>query len=281
MRLRNSIITIALLSSMSFAGGDIGGVTSFENDDYKKAESDIVPYVPTPAPAPQVQEEEYIPPVVAPTVEPTYEPAQVIEAEPTPVVEPSYAPITPTPTPPPTVAPTPKEVTKQDISSGIGGPYIGVALSHMGVRADDRVNLFDSEKHQDLQKGITLVAGYDFMKYLGAELRAALSLAGEDKGQDNLAEYGIYLKPKYPILDNLNIYGLLGYSFINMSDPASKTNYNDSPFDGDNSGFSFGGGINYGITSNISVFTDVVNYLRDFGGSNSTWGANLGIRYNF
>ncbi len=67
-----------------------------------------------------------------------------------------------------------------------------------------------------------------------------------------------------------------------MSDPATKEFYDkNKKFDGDNSGFSFGGGINYGITSNISVFTDVVNYLRDFGGSNSTWGANLGVRYNF
>jgi len=118
------------------------------------------------------------------------------------------------------------------------------------------------------------------MKYLGAELRAALSVSGENKGQDNLAEYGIYLKPQYPIptIDDLNIYGLLGYSFINMSDPATKTDPKDHPFDGDNSGFSFGAGIDYCVTPNISVFTDVVNYLRDFGGSNSTWGAFYVVR---
>ncbi len=258
MRLRNSIITIAILSSMSFAGGDIGGVTSFENDDYQKANEEVVPYEPTPIPE-----------------------AQEVISTPIPTVESTRGVQTAMPTTPPAVTPKPTPKVVEKSSSGVGGFYVGLAVSDMGVRADDRVNLFGSEKHQDLQKGLTLVAGYDFMKYLGAELRAALSLAGEDKGQDNLAEYGIYFKPQYPILDNLNIYGLLGYSFINMSDPASKTNYNDSPFDGDNSGFSFGGGINYGITSNISVFTDVVNYLRDFGGSNSTWGANLGVRYNF
>ncbi len=256
MRLKNSIIAVALLSSMSFAGGDIGGVTTFENDDYKNAEAEVVPYEPTPVPT--VEEATTTTTTVAPEVT-----------------------TTPAPTVAPTPAPTPKQVVQKEISSGVGGPYVALALSHMGVRADDRVNLFDSEEHQDLQKGITLIAGYDFMKYLGAELRAALSLAGEDDGQDNLTEYGIYLKPQYPILDNLNIYGLLGYSFINMSDPASKTSYNDNPFDGDNSGFSFGAGLNYGITSNISVFTDVVNYLRNYGGSNSTWGANLGVRYNF
>ena len=263
MRLRNSIITIAILSSMSFAGGDIGGVTSFENDDYQKANEEVVPYEPTPIP--EAQEVISTPiPTAIPTVESTRE---------VPTAMPTTAPAV-------TPKPTPKVVEKS--SSGVGGFYVGLAVSDMGVRADDRVNLFSSEKHQDLQKGLTLVAGYDFMKYLGAELRAALSLAGEGQGQDNLAEYGVYLKPQYPVLDNLNIYGLLGYSAINMSDPATKEFYDkNKKFDGDNSGFSFGGGINYGITSNISVFTDVVNYLRDFGGSNSTWGANLGVRYNF
>ena len=258
MRLKNSIIAIAVLSSMSFAGGDIGGVTSFENDDYQRANEEVVPYEPTAIP-------EVVPTATVEEVVPTPMPTPV------PTIAPTTRPV---------VTPTPK-VVEEKLSSGVGGYYVGIAVSDMGVRADDRVNLLDSEAHQDLQKGLTFVGGYDFMKYLGAELRVALSLAGEGKGQDNLTEYGIYLKPQYPILDNLNIYGLLGYSAINMSDPASKTSYNDNPFDGDNSGFSFGGGLNYGVTSNISVFTDVVNYLRNFGGTNSTWGANLGVRYNF
>ncbi len=242
MKLKSSIIAIAALSSISYAGGDIGGVTSFENDDYVNAE---------------VQ-----------AVEP--------EATPMPTVMPEIAP-----TPVPTVAPTPKPIPVVSKKVAGVGPYVGLAISDMGVRSDDRVNLFAEEKHQDRQFGITGVVGYDFMKYLGAELRAALSVSGENDGQDNLAEYGIYLKPKYPVLNNLNVYGLLGYSFINMSDPATKTNANDNPFDGDNSGFSFGAGVDYGVTQNISVFTDVVNYLRDFGGSNSTWGANLGVKYHF
>jgi len=240
MKLKSSIIAMVALSSMSFAGGDIGGVTSFENNDMINADKEGIPYV-----------------------------------EPTPI---------------PTVAPTPavekKEVKKEPVkvekpSSGPGGLYVGLAVSEMAVRSDDRVNLFGDEKHQDQQLGITFLIGYNFMKYLGAELRAALSVSEENAGQDNLAEYGIYLKPQYPVLDNLNVYGLLGYSAINMSDPATGTSANDNPFSGDNQGFSFGAGLDYGVTENISVFTDVVNYLRDFGGSNSTWGANLGVKYNF
>jgi len=246
MKLKSSIIAMIALSSMSFAGGDIGGVTTFENNDMVAAEVEAV--------------------------------------EPAPI-EPIAPIATPAPTPAPVIH---KEVKKEPVkvektSSGPGGLYVGLAVSDMVVRSDDEAyKAFFSEKaHTDRQLGVTAIIGYNFMKYLGAELRAALSVSEENAGQDNLQEYGIYLKPQYPVLDNLNVYGLLGYSAINMSDPATSTNANDNPFDGDNQGFSFGAGLDYGVTENISVFTDVVNYLRDYGGSNSTWGANLGIKYNF
>jgi|GEM_PF-2030315 len=253
MKFRSSIVAIALLSSMSFAGGDIGGVTTFENTDYIEADRQAQEVIPTP--------------------------------EPTPVTTPAPAKVT-TPTKVTTPKPTPKPV--EDNSGSIFGNgkfYIGIAASDMAVRADDDANLFGEEEYQDRQFGITILAGYDFMKYLGAELRAALSVSGENDNQDNLTEFGIYLKPKYPLMnDKLNIYALLGYSSINMSDPVEGDLHHGtdkSPFDGTNSGFSYGYGVDYSVTPNISVFTDIVNYLRNFGGSNSTWGANVGVKYSF
>ncbi len=104
------------------------------------------------------------------------------------------------------------------------------------------------------------------MRYLGAELRAALSISEENRGQDNLSEFGLYLKPKYPLMDDkVNVYGLIGYSSVNMSDPVKGELHHgtaSSPFDGTNSGFSFGGGVDYSVTPNISVFTDVVTTLE-------------------
>jgi len=243
MKLKSSIIAMIALSSMSFAGGDIGGVTTFENNDMVAAEVEAV------------------------------EPASIA---------------TPAPTPAPAPAPAPavhkevkKEVPKVEKISSKVGPYIGIALTEMGVSLNDDVNLFEDKFNQDRQDAITLVAGYNFMEYLGAELRASLAVAGDDYGNDKLREYGIYLKPQYDVLQSssnsgsLNIYGLLGYSSINLSDPSPIR------FKGTNSGFSYGAGLDYGITENISVFTDYVNYLSDKSGSDSTWGANLGVRYNF
>jgi len=254
MKLKSSIIAMIALSSMSFAGGDIGGVTTFENNDMVSAEVEAVEPAPIETIAAPVE-------TIAAPVETIAEPVETIVQKEVQKEEPKV----------------------EEVSTGPSHFYVGVAVSDMVVRSDDEAyKAFFSEKaHTDRQLGVTAIIGYNFMKYLGAELRAALSVSEENAGQDNLKEYGIYLKPQYPVLDNLNLYALLGYSAINMSDPATSTDAKDHPFDGDNQGFSFGMGLDYGVTENISVFTDVVNYLRDYGGSNSTWGANVGLKYNF
>jgi len=46
MKLKSSIIAMIALSSVGFAGGDIGGITTFENNDIVSAEVEAV------APAP-------------------------------------------------------------------------------------------------------------------------------------------------------------------------------------------------------------------------------------
>jgi len=232
MKLKSSIVAIAALSSMSFAGGDIGGATTFENTDYVEAEVQAV------------------------------EPAAPAEVAKEVVVKKEVK----------------KEEPKKPVSSKAGPFYMGAAWSLMATRLDDRVNIMGEEDFQDRQTGITLVAGYDFMDYLGAELRAAIAVSGADTGNDDMQQFGLYLKPQYPVTPEMNVYGLLGYSMINMSDDWNGVN---NVFDGDNDGISFGLGLDYGVTENISVFTDYVNYLRNYGGTNSQWGANLGLKYNF
>ncbi|MCK4440825.1 MAG: porin family protein, partial [Sulfurovaceae bacterium] len=251
--------------SMSFAGGDIGGVTNFENNDMVNAEVEAVEVIAPVQPLQEVQEEVVSIPETTTQIQTTT--PEIIA---TPKSEVAIK----------------KEVVKEipkveKSSSGIAGLYAGIAFTEMGVSLNNDVNLFEDKFNQDRQDAITLVAGYNFMEYLGAELRASLAVGGEDYGNDKLEEYGIYLKPQYNILQSasntgsLNIYGLFGYSSINLSDSSATR------FKGTNEGFSFGGGFDYGITENISVFTDYVNYLHDESGSNSTWGANLGIKYNF
>ncbi|MCH9739743.1 MAG: porin family protein [Epsilonproteobacteria bacterium] len=221
MKLKSSIVAIIALSSMSFAGGDIGGVTSFENEDYVAAEAA----------------------------------AEVKAVEPVAVA----------PTPAPTPAP---------VAAAAGNFYVGGAISAMAARCNcdgDAANPFADETDQDRQVGITGIIGYDFMDYLGAELRASMGVSEEADHGEKMQTYGVYLKPNVDVTDALNVYGLIGYGASNLS--------NGQDVAETNGGLSYGAGVDYGITENISVFTDVVNYVT--GQEASDIGANLGLKYNF
>jgi len=293
MKFKSSIVAIAALSSMSFAGGDIGGVVDLGNKyDYVPAQAEYV--APVQEYVAPVQEyvapvqEEYVAPYVAPVQEEYVAP--YIAPAPAPYVAPAPAPapapyVAPAPTPAPYVAPpvvvtpkpTPKPVKPMAKPSGPIGMYVGGALAAMASRSDcegNRANVFSEENGQDRQIGFTGILGYDFMKFLGAELRTSMGLAKDDYGT-KMKQYGLYLKPNIDLGDALNLYGLIGYSTVNMSTCGTGADLDEK-----NSGLSYGAGLDYGVTENISVFTDVVNYLRD-NDSRSTWGTNVGVKYKF
>jgi hypothetical protein len=216
MKLTSSIVAIAALSGMSFAGGMI--------------------------------------------MEPAYE-NEIVEVpvEPVVVVEPKKEEVVVVkeiPKPKPVVVEKPAEPS---------GLYIAGGLTDVAVRQNGRVNLFGSETTQDRQIGFTGKLGYDFMDYLGAELRGTYGIA-KDKG-NKFKQIGGYLKPNYNVTDEINLYGLLG---------ASKTNVGV----GSDTGFSYGAGLDYGISDKVSVFTDVVNYLKK-SGTAAQWGLTLGAAYQF
>jgi len=232
MKLKSSIAVIVALSGMSFAGGMI--------------------------------------------MEPAYE-NEVVEVPVEPVVEEVVTPAVVTPPPPPpkkevkVEVPKPKEVKVEKPAKPLG-LYIAGGLTDVAINGKDRANLFSDEKGQDRQIGLTGRIGYDFnsdnydfMKYLGAELRGTYGIA-KDNGS-KFKQIGGYLKPNYNITDEINLYGLLG---------VSKTNVGV----GSETGFSYGAGLDYGISDKVSVFTDVVNYMKK-SGTASQWGLTLGAGYKF
>jgi len=230
MKFTQSLVAIAALttlsSTLSFAGGDINPVTVFEQEPVSV-------------------------PVEVPYVEPIPEPEYVAPVVQAPVVQ------TPIVTPPP--APEPKVEAKPL------GIYLAGGLTDVAVATANRASLFKSKKHQDRQLGFTGRLGYDFMDYLGAELRGTYGFAKTDGSK--FKQIGAYLKPNYNITKELNLYGLLG---------ASKTNVGV----GSTTGFSYGAGLDYAITDKVSVFTDVVNYMKKKGTA-SQWGLTLGAAYQF
>ena len=216
MKLTSSIVVIAALSGMSFAGGMI--------------------------------------------MEPAYE-NEIVEVpvEPVVVVEPKKEEVVVVkeiPKPKPVVVEKPAEPS---------GLYIAGGLTDVAIANNNRASLFKSKLGQDRQIGFTGKLGYDFMDYLGAELRGTYGIAKDDGNK--FKQIGAYLKPNYNVTDAINLYGLLG---------ASKTNVGV----GSDTGFSYGAGLDYGLGNNLSVFTDVVNYLEksDYP---SAWGLTVGAGYQF
>ena len=233
MKLTRSIVAVATLTSISFAGGMIME-PAYEN------ETVVVPVEPVYV-EPAYVEPAYVEPPVAVT------PPVVVEKAPVVVEKKPVA-----------VAPVPVAASKM---------YIAGGLTDVAIAPNTRTNLFKDKKGQDRQIGLTGRLGYDFMNYLGAELRGTYGIA-KDNGS-KFKQIGGYLKPNYDIsaVEGLNLYGLLG---------ASKTNVGV----GSDTGFSYGAGLDYGISDKVSVFTDVVNYMKK-SNTASQWGLTLGAGYRF
>ncbi len=211
MKLTHSLVALATLSTLSFAGGDINPVTVFEQEPV------VVPVEPVPAPTPA--------PAPAP------KPAPVVVP---PVVAPKF--------------------------------YFGLGATALKAKQDVAPTFTDN------QTGVTARLGYDFMDYLGAELRGTSAISGADTTSEKIKQYGAYLKPNVDLTDSLNLYGLLGASKVNMSNPGALADKE--------TGFSYGLGLDYGVSDSFSVFLDAVNYLQK-SNKNDVYGATLGAAYHF
>jgi len=201
-------------------------------------------------------------------IEPVFEQETVVVPV-EPVVIPTPAPIpAPAPAPAPVVKAAP--VVVAPVVAEALGLYIAGGITDIAARGNDETaNLFSEEVNQDRQLGFTGRLGYDFMDYLGAEIRGTYGTSKVDNGYNKFKQVGAYLKPNFDIVDNLNLYGLLGASKANFAGIADSE-----------TGLSYGAGLNYGLGSNLSVFTDVVNYLEK-SDVPSAWGLTVGAGYQF
>jgi len=149
-------------------------------------------------------------------------------------------------------------VFAEDVTSQVekdNGFYVGVGYGYLNQTVDNISTVSNIDIDVD---NILLQAGYDINKYVALEFRLWESIgdasqSGGDKpgnySQDSYA-WGAYIKPMYPILKNLNVYAMLGYSNTSLQ-------YNNGEWSTD--AFSWGAGVDYTITQHISVFVDYLN----------------------
>lgn len=150
---------------------------------------------------------------------------------------------------PETVLPTVKDSTY----------YLGLGLGSASVNND-----FTSEEISNFS--VMLQAGYQYNEYVALEGRytfgfntdydPGITANQESDYEGDLYNWGIYVKPMYPIGD-FAIYALLGYGGVTLTELAGGDAYE--------SGFQWGIGASYALNETVSVFVDYLSLYDDKG----------------
>ena len=138
--------------------------------------------------------------------------------------------------------------------------YIGLGFGQASVNDDPTAEEITSTM-------VMLQAGYQYNEYVALEGRVSFGFSseyepgntGNSSGDfdDDIASWGIYVKPMYPVTDAFDIYALLGYGGVQLGHLESGDAYE--------SGFQWGLGTQYAITQSILVFIDYVKLYEGTG----------------
>lgn len=127
--------------------------------------------------------------------------------------------------------------------------------SYVGIGVSVQTVSLDLSNTDDQIMDITLLAGYHFNKYFAIEGRYVNSIAQEDIFESS--SWGIYLKPIYPMSEQLKFYALLGYGNFDAK------GINNTHVNVDYNGLQWGLGAQYKAINDISFFADYVSTVKD------------------
>ena len=166
----------------------------------------------------------------------------------------------------------PVVVVPEVIEESAGGLYLG--LGYSALKSDSNFFDFTGSIHHptdatisfdDDYSAIMLQAGYKFNDYVAVEGRYWAGLTDNsftitgNTFDSNANAWGVYVKPMYPVTDALDIYALLGYADVTVSDVQIGSRVRDFAIDG----FSWGVGAAYSFTDSLAVFVDYVDFQDD------------------
>ena len=168
--------------------------------------------------------------------------------------------------------PTSSVITVVDVAKA----YVSVGASAMSLQRDYALDT--SVNTEDITYGLTVKAGYDFLPYLGLEVRG--THAKMESLFSEKTSYGIYLKPQYNIDAKRHVYGLLGYAQTDIDiDTRAEGKISESY-----KGFSYGGGYecDFGEPNGWTGFIDFVKPVSAKGPLNSDSSIlTIGVNYRF
>jgi len=134
---------------------------------------------------------------------------------------------------PPVIVKPPVVVAKPLAS--VLGAYVGLGL--VATKYDTNCKCKSSDKI-DKTAGLMARIGYDFNKYFGLEARAMRSNWKSNGGKVKHA--GLFVKPMYPVSNDVNMYGLAGYAKTTTQGQLRRMNVN---------GLAFGLGLEYDLST--------------------------------
>lgn len=147
-------------------------------------------------------------------------------------------------------------------------PYIGGGIIYNRVYSVDSGWFDNHVDTQDETGGFAILAGCNFNKYFAVEGR--YTWTEWDQDYSDMTSYSIFLKPMYPVTEDITVYGLIGYGNSEVvgskGDPDndySSWNENIGRTMMDHNGFHWGFGAMYDITENISLFGEFTSTADD------------------
>ncbi|RUM68338.1 MAG: hypothetical protein DSZ07_06770 [Sulfurovum sp.] len=179
-----SLITLTVLTTLGYAGGDFGIVTPYEAEDMRNIQEMVV-------------EEIVVPPVTKAVVEtPIIQTPVIVEAR---------------------VIKEPKKELKDIYANGF---YTGLGI--VATRYSTNCSTGCANSGTDKTIGIIGRVGYDFNKYIGLEARGIKTSLKDDGG--TVKHVGVFIKPMIPVGEKTNIYGLVGFGKTTTQGKLQRTN---------------------------------------------------------
>ena len=185
------------------------------------------------------------------------------------------------------IAPVEEPMVVVEEPAAVGNFYIGAGYGWTNGEWD-YVGGTDDQNYGS----IMVDAGYKFNPYIAVEGRYWFGLSSSNtlgwnsgvSSDTTIDSWGLYVKPMYPVTEALDIYALLGYGGTDVSHDLAG----GGSVSADASGFSWGAGVEYGFTDNVSMFLDYTSIVDGENISllgNSTdltvTNVNLGVNYSF
>lgn len=128
---------------------------------------------------------------------------------------------------------------------------------------------------------IRLVSGFDFHPYMGLEALFSASTSDGKATINNVNgtvkinnNWGLYLKPKYDITPQIEVFGRVGFASTNLSASGSLASA-----DGTNQSGAYGLGVRLKFNKSIGINVDYMTYMK--ADKTEVKGATIGLGYRF